>query len=135
MFMLAKVVTRAFMNPIKITGFCFVVTALAVLAEPINAQLNGQFKVTVNLQSSKSYMGSCINGSMVSMFGSKVSMACITGLTNSGAYGFLYLANVKSLGAIDAQAQMNSYFPVGSLTTWRLVHLSYLNYVEIQIGW
>jgi hypothetical protein len=148
--MLANVVTRVFMNPIKITWFCFVVTALAMLAEPVNAQPNGQFKVTVNLQSANSYTGSCINGSMVSVFGAKMTMACTTGLVtgisaiewdypsmpmNSGAYRFLYLANVESLGAIDAQAQMNSYNPVGLNTTWRLVHLPYLDYAEIQIGW
>jgi hypothetical protein len=154
MFMLANVVIRAFMNSIKIKGFCFVITALAVLAEPINAQSNGQesgqFKVTVNLQSANSTTGPCINGSMVSVFGANVTMTCTTGLVtsisaierdypsmpmNSGAYRFIYLANVESLGAIDVQAKMNSYNPAGSVTTWRLAHLPYLDYVEMQIGW
>jgi hypothetical protein len=117
---------------------------------PVNAQSNGQFKVTVILQSANSSTGPCINGSKVSVSGAKVTTACATGLVadiesseedysaldiDSGVYRFIYLNSVDLLGAISGQTQMGSHNPVESVTTWRLVHLPYLDYAEMQIGW
>jgi hypothetical protein len=152
MLLAVNKVTRIYMSLINTFGFCFVVTALAVLAVPVNAQSNGQFKVTVILQSANSTTGPCINGSKVSVSDAKVKTACATatGLVtdkessevdystldiDSGVYRFIYLNTVDLLGAISGQTQMGTHNPVGSDTIWRLVHLPYLDYAEMQIGW
>jgi hypothetical protein len=147
-----NVVTRVYMSSINTIGFCFVVTALVVLAVPVNAQTSGQFKVTVDLRSANTTTGPCINGSKVSVSGGKVTTVCATatGLVtdsevddkdypslprDSGTYLFIYLANVDLLGTKLEKARMDTYGPIGSVTTWRLVHLPYLSYAEMQIGW
>lgn len=107
------------MSPVNTIGFCLAGAVLAVLAMPINAQSNAQVKVTVNWQSAKS----AIRSSDSAM------------LMNSGAYRFVYLANDELPGAIERQAQKESYSSAESVATWRLVHLPHLDYFEIQIGW
>jgi hypothetical protein len=150
--MTANVEPRVFFYSISAIGFCLAVNAMAVLAAPVNAQATGQFRVTVNLQPANSNNRSCISGSKVSAIGAMGTTTCATatGLVtdlevddkdspslprDNGTYLFIYLANVDLLGTKLEKARMDNYGPIGSVTTWRLVHLPYLNYAEMQIGW
>ena len=117
---------------------------LALWALPVQAaQSNAQFTVFIVLQNDGAL---CRSSARVGVFGQAVTVVCNSGeavsfsgdTTNlpwssvqDGSYRFVALApqSFESLG------KLSSYAGIGTVTSWRVVKLSELDYLELTIGW
>lgn len=134
---------------------CFILTVmLGVLAAPLDAaQVNGQFNVTVTLQSGNSpspttapQSAFCTTTPGGLAFGATVTVVCSTGAfvdiapsrpgqpwspMHGGAYRYIYQASRGGdiLGTID------SYAGIGTTTSWRVVNTVNWDYFEMTTAW
>lgn len=142
---------RAIKRQVNIAGCCTLVTVLGFAAVPVNAaQLNGQFNVTVNLQSANSptlpQTIFCHTNPGGLAFGAIVTVVCSTGPVvdispgrtgrsgspmNGGAYR--YVTQVFWNG--DWVESLDDTPGTGTVTSWRIVNLLNRNYVELTVGW
>lgn len=142
---------RAIMRQLNTAGCWMLAIVLGLSAVPVNAaQLNGQFNVTVNVQSANSptlpQTGFCRTNPGGQAFGATVTVVCSTGAVvdispghtglpwspmHGGAYR--YLINVRRgddlLGTID------SYVGAGNAISWRVISLTDRDYLEILTDW
>ena len=124
---------------------------LSLLAAPLGAaQVNGQFNVTVTLQSVNSptlpQSAFCTTNPGGLAFGATVTVVCSTGAfvalapgrsglpwspMHGGAYQYIFHANRggEVLGAVD------SYVGIGTTTSWRVVNLANWDYFEMTMAW
>ena len=114
------------------------------------AQVNGQFNVTVNLQSANSptlpQSAFCTTTPGGLAFGATVTVVCSTGALvdiapsrtgmpwspmHGGAYRYIFQASrgTDVLGTID------SYVGVGTTTSWRVVNVANWEYFEMTTAW
>lgn len=125
-------------------------TVLGFAAVPVNAaQLNGQFNVTVNLQSANSptlpQSVFCRTSPGGLAFGAIVTVVCSTGTVvdispsstgmpwapmHGGAYRYILPGR-----AVDLPGTIDSYVGAGTTTSWRVIKLSNLDYLELMVGW
>lgn len=139
---------------------CSLAILLGLSALPAQAgQANGQFNVTVTLQSPNGPSGPgnpaapksafCTKGPDRSTHGAVVTIVCSTGAVvnisapdsasvfrpiHGGAYRFNHLAE-DQLPGLGLTGGVNSYTGVGTTTAWRIVNLPEREYLEMLIGW
>jgi len=125
----------------RIIAFAALPVLWASLAQA--SQSNAQFTVFIVLQNDGAL---CRSSARVGVFGQAVTVVCNSGETVSfsgdtaslpwssvqdGMYRFVALApkSFESLG------ELNNYAGIGTVTSWRVVKLSDLDYLELMIGW
>ena len=120
---------------------CFVLSVNA-------AQGGGQFNVTATLQSAKSPSSPtifCRTNPGGLAFGATVTVICSTGTVldispsrtgmpwtpmHGGAYRYILASRDAGIpGTID------SYAGAGTTTSWRVIRLANLDYLELMVGW
>lgn len=122
---------------------------LGVCALPGHAATSGtRFNVTVDLQSGERAPTTefCRTSDAAGAFGATVTVVCSTGAVvdissgqsgmpwvpmHGGAYRHLFhvTRNGELLGTVD------SYTGLGTVTSWRVVHLDNRDYLELTVGW
>jgi len=129
--------------------FILIAALLTLWASPGHAaQSSAQFIVLINFnnQGEPPNAGLCRSSARVGVFGEAVTVICSSGKivpfsgdtselpwspAQDGSYRFVALApqSYESLGEIS------SYAGVGTVTSWRVVRLSNMDYLELMIGW
>ena len=124
-------------------------TLLGLSANSLEAaQVNGQFNVTVDLNTPATAPKSafCRSSNAPGSFGATVTVVCKTGAVvnispgrtgapytpmHGGAYRYSFQANRGGnlLGTVD------SYVGIGTTTSWRVINLSDRDYLEMLVNW
>ena len=126
-------------------------TALGFAAVPVNAaQVNGQFNVTVNLQSANSptlpQTIFCRTNPGGLAFGAMVTVVCSTGAvvdifpgrmgrSGSPMHGGAYRYVTQVFWNGDWVKSLDDTPGTGTITSWRTVSLLNRNYIELTVGW
>jgi hypothetical protein len=115
------------------------------------AQGSRPFTVTINLLSSDPSGGTansatCRTSSGVGVFGATLTVVCSTGAfvnysgnsstlpwTKTPSSAFRYL--IAPYGAGLPLGTIDSYTGVGTITTWRTIHLDHQDYLEMMVHW
>lgn len=136
------------------TAICYMLAViLGLFVLTVNAaQVNGHFKVTVNLQAlgaspnTTQNSAFCRSTNAPGSFGATVTVVCATGAVvdissgrttmpwspmHGGAYRYLLQASRDGnlLGTVD------SYIGAGTITSWRVVNLVDRDYLEMLVDW
>ncbi len=135
-----KEITRT-INHAAVARF-FVLAALLVLwVPPSQAALsNGQFSVSINLLMGNPQTGEaqqtgfCKESTGTGNFAAAVTYVCSTGtvvdVSPTGAYRYVTVFRGGKLwGTVD------SYTGIGTITSWRVVSLTDLDYLEMMVLW
>jgi hypothetical protein len=115
------------------------------------AQRSGSFDVKINLLNSGGpgatpVTGICRSSNGIGVFGATITVFCSTGTivkytgdTSNLPWApiqgssFRYLLNVNSPGG--PSGFIDSYTGVGTVTTWREIHLNHQDYLEMMLHW
>lgn len=148
-------------KPVLLSGAAKVVWILTALlgvwAFPAHAAQNsGQFAVSINLLTGSLQPGTtpktgfCRSYTGTSAFGATLTFVCTTvcttgtivdispgeaatswASTNGGAYR--YVARISKAG--EQLGTVESYSGIGTITSWRVVNLTNLDYLEMMVHW
>lgn len=106
---------------------------------------SGQFNVTATLQPASSPTVFCRTNPGGLTFGAIVTVVCSTGTVvdispsstgmpwapmHGGAYRYILPGR-----AVDLPGTIDSYVGAGTTTSWRVIKLSNLDYLELMVGW
>lgn len=120
--------------PVAAAWFFALAALLVLWAIPSHAgQRSAQFSVLINLQSGGGVpnTGLCRSSSRIGVFGEAITVICSSGEPQDNAYRFVTLVSKAGelLGTVE------SYAGTGTITSWRVVSLSNLDYLELMVGW
>jgi len=111
------------------------------------AQSNMQFNVVVRQTiGDTANLGLCRNSTKIGSFGEAMTVMCSSGTTvdftgdtsslpwiatQDGAFRFVTIASRTG----ESMGSLGSYRGGGTVTSWRVVNLAHLDYLELMIGW
>lgn len=105
------------------------------------AQSSAQFTVSINLLAASPQPGEprqtgfCQKSTGAGAFGATVTFVCTTGamvdISPDGPYRFVTNISIdgRPLSTVD------SYTGIGTITSWRVVNLANLDYLEMMVHW